>query len=306
MKRTFEKKMGLLELLKFWIAKLKWVCVICICTFIVAFACNYIEEKNRGNEIVNVAPDGTSNYVCSTLISVIPDKPKDDSQIIGEDTYLSVMISNSVIQSTIDELGLSDSFIDLFHKMSWEIRGYTIKLTITSPVDEIDGYSWDEVMSQIVKNGKEKIENAYDISSFSYIDEPYYENEKLEKIDVNSSENHVSVNLMAFATSLSPLPVTTETTVSSLPMSPSSHAFLTAAVPVTPAGSPNTPQVLPSSFCAARISSSVTLIARPFDSRIAMSALSALRGTPTEMESAIVFSSIGSQGLFSWIARLRG
>ncbi len=194
MKRTFEKKMGLLELIKFWIAKLKWVCVICICTFIVVFACNYIEEKNRGNEIANVTSDGTSNYVCSTLISVVPGKTKDDSQIIGEDTYLSVMISNSVIQSTIDELGLSDSFIDLFHKMSWETRGYTIKLTITSPVDEIDGYSWDEVMSQIVKNGKEKIENAYDISSFSYIDEPYYENEKLGKIDVDSSENHVSVN----------------------------------------------------------------------------------------------------------------
>ena len=75
---------------------------------------------------------------------------------------------------------------------------------------------------------------------------------------------------------------------------------------VTPAGSPNTPQVRPSSRCAARISSSVTQIARPLDSRIAASALSALRGTPTEIESAMVFSSIGSQGLFSLMARLMG
>ena len=44
----------------------------------------------------------------------------------------------------------------------------------------------------------------------------------------------------------------------------------------------------------------------PLDSRMAMRALSALRGTPTEMESAMVFSSMGSQGLSSWMARLMG
>ena len=77
-------------------------------------------------------------------------------------------------------------------------------------------------------------------------------------------------DLMAFATSLRPLPVTTETTVASFGISPSSQAFLRAAVPVTPAGSPNTPQVRPSSRCAARISSSVTFTARPPDSRMAM------------------------------------
>ena len=72
-------------------------------------------------------------------------------------------------------------------------------------------------------------------------------------------------DLMAFATSFRPLPVTTETTVAPFSIRPSSQAFLTAAVPVTPAGSPKTPQVRPSSFCAARISSSVTLTAMPLD-----------------------------------------
>ena len=50
-------------------------------------------------------------------------------------------------------------------------------------------------------------------------------------------------DLMAFATSFRPLPVTTETTVAPFSIRPCSQAFLTAAVPVTPAGSPKTPQV---------------------------------------------------------------
>ena len=112
--------------------------------------------------------------------------------------------------------------------------------------------------------------------------------------------------LMALATSLRPLPVTTLTTVSSLPMTPCSQSFFTPAAPVTPAGSPNTPQVRPSSFCAAMISSSETFTTMPSDSRMAIRALSAFRGTPTAMESARVFSSMGSQGLFSAMARLMG
>ena len=89
-------------------------------------------------------------------------------------------------------------------------------------------------------------------------------------------------------------------------ISPSSRAFFTPAVPVTPAGSPKTPQVRPSSLAASRISWSETLTTTPLDSRMAFSALSALRGTPTAMESARVFSSMGSQGLFSAIARFSG
>ena len=47
----------------------------------------------------------------------------------------------------------------------------------------------------------------------------------------------------------------------------------------------------------ASISSSVTFTAIPFDSLTALRALSAFLGTPTAIESAIVFSSIGCQGL---------
>ena len=112
--------------------------------------------------------------------------------------------------------------------------------------------------------------------------------------------------LMPLATSLRPLPVTMITTVASGSMSPSSRAFFTPAVPVTPAGSPKTPWVRPRRRMAARISSSDTLTAMPLDSRTAFRALSAFRGTPTAMESARVFSSMGDQGFPVWRARFRG
>ena len=89
--------------------------------------------------------------------------------------------------------------------------------------------------------------------------------------------------------------VTTLTTVSSSPSSPCSHSFFTPAVPVTPAGSPKTPQVLPRSCWASMISRSETFTARPPDSRMAARAFSPFRGTPTAMESAKVFSSMGFQ-----------
>ncbi len=112
--------------------------------------------------------------------------------------------------------------------------------------------------------------------------------------------------LMALATSFRPLPVTTLTTVASFSSFPCSQSFFTPAVPVTPAGSPNTPQVRPSSFWAAMISSSLTFTVRPSDSRMAIRALSAFRGTPTAMESARVFSSMGCQGSPVSMARFSG
>ena len=96
------------------------------------------------------------------------------------------------------------------------------------------------------------------------------------------------------------------TTVSSLPRTPISQSFLTPAVPVTPAGSPKRPQTLPRSFWAAMISASETFTTRPLDSSMAWRALSGFRGTPTAMESARVFSSMGCQGAFSSMARFRG
>ena len=175
MKKEFEKKLGLLELIKYWGRSLKWIAGICILVFIIVAGESYLRNRtNTSNQSDMLAEE--SGYVCSTMISIIPKTPTDGSQNVAMDTYLAVMISNTVIQDVIDELGLSDSFIDLFHKMTWEIRGNTLKLTITSPVNEIDGYTWDAVLSKIVDVGKKQIENTYNISSFTYIDKPYYEN----------------------------------------------------------------------------------------------------------------------------------
>ena len=54
------------------------------------------------------------------------------------------------------------------------------------------------------------------------------------------------------------------------------------------------------------ISASETFTTRPWDSSMAWRALSGFRGTPTAMESARVFSSMGCQGAFSSMARFRG
>ena len=137
MKKEFEKKLGLLELIKYWGRSLKWIAGICILVFIIVAGKSYLRNRtNTSNQSDMLAEE--SGYVCSTMISIIPKTPTDGSQNVAMDTYLAVMISNTVIQDVIDELGLSDSFIDLFHKMTWEIRGNTLKLTITSLVNVID------------------------------------------------------------------------------------------------------------------------------------------------------------------------
>ena len=90
-------------------------------------------------------------------------------------------------------------------------------------------------------------------------------------------------------------PVEIVVTVSEGLMIPSSTARLTPAVAVTPAGSPNTPSVRPKSRIAARISSSLTAIQRPPLCSTARCAFFGLRGTPTAMLSAKVFSGVGTR-----------
>ena len=99
-----------------------------------------------------------------------------------------------------------------------------------------------------------------------------------------------------FTGSLSPLPVTIVVTVSFGLMIPNSTAFLIPAIAATPAGSPKIPSVLPSNPIALMISSSGTATQAPFENLIALSALIGLRGMPTAMESAKVFSSASLSG----------
>ena len=103
--------------------------------------------------------------------------------------------------------------------------------------------------------------------------------------------------LMALLTSFRPLPVTMETTDAFFSMRPVSTAFLTPAVPAAPAGSANTPAWRPSIRMASMISSSLTFTMTPSDSLMARRALTGLRGTPTAIESAKVFSSWGTHSM---------
>ena len=78
----------------------------------------------------------------------------------------------------------------------------------------------------------------------------------------------VPAAVMAVVGSLRPFPVTTVTMVASWGIKDCSMAFLIPAVPVAPAGSAKTPQVVPNSFIESRISWSETFTATPFDSQI--------------------------------------
>ena len=87
------------------------------------------------------------------------------------------MISKQTISAAIENLGLTENFIDIVNKMSWEIIGETITLKISSPVQEVDGYSWTEVLEEIVKQGEITIKKYYSVvEDVIVIDEPYMEN----------------------------------------------------------------------------------------------------------------------------------
>jgi len=97
----------------------------------------------------------------------------------------------------------------------------------------------------------------------------------------------------ALTISLSPFPVDIITIDSPGSMKPFLSAALSPARLAAPAGSVNTPVVLPRTGIASKISSSLTATIVPLDSLTAFNALTGLRGTPTAMLSAIVFSSDG-------------
>jgi len=101
-------------------------------------------------------------------------------------------------------------------------------------------------------------------------------------------ENACSTDLFALSISLSPFPVTTTAIVSSGPVSPARAILRNPAKPVTPAGSPKTPEERASSGMAESISPSVTVTAVPPVFLMALSAFAQFLGAPTEMLSAIV------------------
>ena len=74
--------------------------------------------------------------------------------------------------------------------MTWSVVGDTIKLTITSPVKEVNGHTWDEVLLNLIEKGQGIIEKNYSISSFKVIDKPYFLNQ-VKKTNEASNNNNV-------------------------------------------------------------------------------------------------------------------
>lgn len=177
MNKKFEKKISMMEMLRYYKKKLKVVLVASILACIGIVAIDALTVEQYTADVV----DG--NYVCTTLVSIIPEKTQ-EGKVPDETTFMAVMISDSAIQAAIDDLKLTENYIDIFNKMSWEAQGDTVKLSIESPLKEVDGYDWKEVMSTIVSEGEKVVRSHYAIASFEVIDEAYYESESHQTGDI--------------------------------------------------------------------------------------------------------------------------
>lgn len=188
METRFEKKMGLKEMVMYLISKWIWIIGGAVLVGVIAGVLMWgkakavqvesskqqeaakQQEEEKKTELIG------GDYVYSTLISVISQSPKGNAVQTQPGTYLGVFISNTVITQMIDEFGLQENYIDIFNKMTWGMNGDLIKLTISSPLPDIEGHSGEEILSSIVEFGSEAIRNEYAIADISVIDKPYMEN----------------------------------------------------------------------------------------------------------------------------------
>lgn len=202
MKKKYMKTLRMTELLKYLLKKAKWIIavglVLLILTSMVAIIKTKRSEKQQVKSSVGESQyqliDG--NYVCSSMFTIVQ---KQGGKTISTGTMVSVLISNAVIQPVIDEMNLSDNYIDISHKLSWVVNGESIKLSISSPLEKIDGYTWDQVLEKIIEQGENVIEKNYEITDFRIIDKPYYENAKLKE-NTNSSVVQATVNYFSIRT----------------------------------------------------------------------------------------------------------
>lgn len=118
------------------------------------------------------------NYVYSSFIMITP--RDNDATVIDTQTFLRIYISEDVVKETIRDLNLQESYIDIFNKFDYSYMGNTISMGIKSPLMEVDGHSWEEILSDILKKGEERINLYFPEYEVEVIDEPFLMNEKLE------------------------------------------------------------------------------------------------------------------------------
>lgn len=189
MGKKFLKEITIKEMLFYLLQKCWIILVACVLAVIVSVI---ITRKGNDTQNVNVQQEEKyvlqeGNYVYATLLNVRAESTK---EVVSAGTYLGLIISESSITAAIDELGLQESFIDIFEKMTWEVTGENIKLKISSPLPEIEGHSWKELLKAITNEGEKTIKEYYkNVIEVRVIDEPYIENalvKKSEKAEVSS------------------------------------------------------------------------------------------------------------------------
>lgn len=178
MERKFLKEIELKGMIFYLLQK--WWIILGICILAGVGMLGRLEMQRRNLTMeTDAAPsqqyvliDG--NYVYATLINIYAEPT---TEIVSITSYLGLIISNSSITAVIERLDLQESYIDIFNKMSWEMGGENIKLKISSPLPDLEGHSWEEVLNTIVEEGIKTIQKYYEnVKEIRVIDEPYIEN----------------------------------------------------------------------------------------------------------------------------------
>lgn len=186
MEKRFLKEITIREMVFYLLQKWKIILAVCVLAGIIPMisAVRSGSTSNMPQERTYILQDG--NYVYATLLNI---RAESTTEVASSSSYLGLIISKSSITAAIEKLGLQESFIDIFNKMSWEIVGENIKLKISSPLQEIDGCSWEEILGAIADEGEERIKQYYDnVIDIRVIDEPYLEN-ALTKIPDQSEDS---------------------------------------------------------------------------------------------------------------------
>lgn len=201
MERKFLKEIELKGMIFYLLQK--WWIILGICILAGVGMLGRLEMQRRNLTMeTDAAPsqqyvliDG--NYVYATLINICAEPT---TEIVSITSYLGLIISNSSITAVIERLDLQESYIDIFNKMSWEMGGENIKLKISSPLPDLEGHSWEEVLNTIVEEGTKTIQKYYEnVKEIRVIDEPYIENALLKSSSEAVQKPGISVKRIVLA-----------------------------------------------------------------------------------------------------------
>lgn len=196
MNLKFQKQYTIREMVRFVLERWRIILTVIVLSGVLAGIVGSM--KNAEEEISRDITSGRqyvlidNNYVYSSLVMITP--IESNIREIDSLTFLRLYISEEVINETIDDLHLSESYIDIFNKFNYMAEGNTVLLGIKSPVSEVDGHSWEEILDVILEKGKEKVNMYFPDYQVEIVDAPYIMNKELdiEASDIEASDVEVS------------------------------------------------------------------------------------------------------------------